>query len=527
MSHQLLGFPRLIHPLTCCFVKFKNLYSELPEQNDCIHFVKNAIVVGSGIAGLASALRLRHKGYKVKVFEANDYPGGKLHAFNSKGYAFDYGPSLFTMPHLVEELFLLFGEDPKRHFQYHQKENICNYFWDDGTRFHARAELNQFVHACVQTFGEKEERIKKYLRNSAKKYDRTYKLFLEKSLHRLSAYLNLDTLKALAAIPQLHLSTTLNDVNERYFDNPKVIQLFNRYATYNGSSPYKTPGIMSLIPQLEMRFGTYYPKGGMHAITESLYQLAVNQGVSFHFSEKVTHIHHPAKKIKAVETEKGKYYTDVVVCNSDVFTAYENILKDAPPPRRILKQERSSSALIFYWGIKKTFPQLDLHNILFSNHYKEEFAHLFETKDFHSDPTVYINITAREEARHAPEGCENWFVMINAPGNVGQNWPEMIQQARQHVLKKISHNLGEDIEPLIETEEILSPPRIEKDTLSHEGSLYGTASNDRFAAFLRHPNFSPTIKNLYFCGGSAHPGGGIPLCLLSAKITADLIPDAH
>jgi phytoene desaturase len=488
--------------------------------------MKKAAVIGSGIAGLASALRLAHKGYHVQVFEANDYPGGKLHAFRSKGYAFDYGPSLFTMPQYVEELFALFDKDPEEHFQYHRKENICNYFWDDGTRFRALADTDAFVEACVSTFGEDASRVKAYLANSAKKYDRTYKLFLEKSLHKLSTYLNTDTLKAMAAIPQLHLSQTLDGVNRRYFRNPKTVQLFNRYATYNGSSPYQTPGIMSLIPQLEMRFGTYYPKGGMHAITTSLYELARTVGVEFHFSEKVKKIHHPHRKVEAVETEAGRYPADRVVCNADVFSAYRQLLNEAPQPRRILRQERSSSALIFYWGVAKSFPQLDLHNIFFSNRYEEEFQCLFDEKSLIDDPTVYINITSKEEASHAPDGCENWFVMINAPSQVGQDWEQLIEKAREDILRKLSHNLGEDIRPYIETEDILDPRRIERDTQSHQGSLYGTSSNSAFAAFLRHPNFSQQIKDLYFCGGSAHPGGGIPLCLLSAKIATDLIPDA-
>jgi phytoene dehydrogenase-like protein len=190
---------------------------------------------------------------------------------------------------------------------------------------------------------------------------------------------------------------------------------------------------------------------------------------------------------------------------------------------KILNQERSSSALIFYWGIKRAFPQLDLHNIFFSNDYEKEFHTIFKEDSIIDDTTVYINITSKEESHHAPKGCENWFVMINTPGNKGQDWEALKADAKKAILKKLSRVLKTDISSLIETEEILDPIRIEKDTLSHEGSLYGTSSNSRFAAFLRHPNFSRTIKGLYFCGGSAHPGGGIPLCLLSAKIVDNLI----
>jgi phytoene dehydrogenase-like protein len=207
----------------------------------------------------------------------------------------------------------------------------------------------------------------------------------------------------------------------------------------------------------------------------------------------------------------------------DIFSTYEKLLPDQSHPKRILSQERSSSAVIFYWGIRKQFPELDLHNIFFSQDYQKEFTNLFEHKTLCDDPTVYINITSKEEVGDAPSGCENWFVMVNAPGDYGQDWNKLVAQVRENIINKINRLLGIDIEPLIEVEDVLSPPLIEQRTSSYRGALYGTASNSKFTAFLRHPNFSSRIKQLYCSGGSVHPGGGIPLCLLSAKITSDLI----
>jgi phytoene desaturase len=301
------------------------------------------------------------------------------------------------------------------------------------------------------------------------------------------------------------------------------VQFFNRFATYNGSSPYKTPGIMSMIPHLEMHHGTFFPKGGMAKITQSLYDLAKERGVEFHFSQKVHKIIVKNGKAEAIETENGIKKADVVISNMDIFPTYKKLLPEQPYPKQTLAQERSSSALIFYWGVKKEFPDLDLHNILFSKKYKEEFDYIFNKKSLSDDPTVYINISSKEENSDAPENCENWFVMINAPGNYGQDWDTMISTARENILRKIKNTLGVDIRPLIETEAVLDPRSIETKTSSYRGALYGAASNSKFAAFLRHPNFTRKIKNLYFCGGSVHPGGGIPLCLLSAKIVAEII----
>jgi phytoene dehydrogenase-like protein len=207
----------------------------------------------------------------------------------------------------------------------------------------------------------------------------------------------------------------------------------------------------------------------------------------------------------------------------DIVPTYRHLLKEQRQPKRVLAQERSSSALIFYWGIRRQFPRFDLHNILFSSDYQREFRELFVEKTIPADPTVYINITSKDIPDDAPSGCENWFVMVNAPGNTGQDWAALRQLARERILEKIKLHTGENLEKYIDTEEILDPVGIERNTSSYGGSLYGASSNSRFSAFLRHPNFSSRIKGLYFCGGSVHPGGGIPLCLQSARIADELI----
>ncbi|MEM7485345.1 MAG: 1-hydroxycarotenoid 3,4-desaturase CrtD [Bacteroidota bacterium] len=485
-----------------------------------------AIVVGAGIGGIATAIRLRAKNYNVLVFEANEYPGGKLHSKQVNGYRFDLGPSLFTMPHFVDELFQLHQKNPKDYFNYIQKDTVCNYFWDDGTRFSAKSQKETFIKNASKTFGESKKHITDYLNRSSKKYDLTASLFLEKSLHKLSTYLSKDTLKAILQLGKLDINTSLDHSNKKAFKSEKLVQLFNRYATYNGSSPYQTPGIMSMIPHFEMHYGTFFPKGGMHQITQSLYNLAKDIGVEFKFGQAVEEIKVVNKKAKGVQSQNNFYESDIVVSNMDIYPTFKKLLSGQKQPKKVLQQERSSSALIFYWGISKSFKELDLHNIFFSADYQREFKHIFEEKSLYDDPTVYINITSKEEPSDAPENHQNWFVMINAPGNYGQDWETMIKESKKNILRKLNNILGIAIEQYIDSEFILDPVGIENNTSSYRGALYGAASNSKFSAFLRHPNFSSSINNLFFCGGSVHPGGGIPLCLLSAKIVNDLIPEA-
>lgn len=480
-------------------------------------------VIGSGMAGLSSAIRLRNLGFDVVVYEQNDYPGGKLTSIKLGDYRFDAGPSLFTMPHYVDELFVLSGKNPRDYFSYDRKDIICRYFWEDGKRLTAHSDKRLFAKEVERVFGVSKEKLITYWNKSKKKYELTHRLFLEKSLHKISTYLSFDTVKAILNLSVLDLNQSLNQVNVKEINEPHMVQFFNRFSTYNGSSPYKTPGIMSMIPHLEQDLGTFIPKNGMIDITNSLYRLAVDVGVEFRFNTNVEKILVSTKKVTGVIADGKVHNCDLLVSNMDVVPTYKELLPNEKRPHKVLDQQRSSSGIIFYWAIDKNFPELDLHNIFFSENYREEFECIFDKKELYNDPTVYVNISSKNVPEDAPSGCENWFVMINVPGNTGQDWDYLIDRAKKDVISKLSRVLNQDISLYIKHESILDPRGIESKTNSYQGSLYGASSNDKMAAFLRHPNFSSAIKGLYFGGGSVHPGGGIPLCLLSGKIVSDLI----
>ncbi|WP_163377670.1 1-hydroxycarotenoid 3,4-desaturase CrtD [Cyclobacterium sp. SYSU L10401] len=487
---------------------------------------KKAIVIGSGIAGLAASIRLANKGYQVQVFESNAYPGGKLSEISIQGYRFDTGPSLFTLPEQVDELFTLSGKNPRDHFQYKRLKVNCHYFWEDGTTVRAYADRQAFAQEVKLKLGENPHNITEALNKSAYIYQYLAPLFMHRSLHRWSTWLNQKALKAYLRLGKLGLFQTMNQANKKLFGNAKLVQLFNRYATYNGSNPFQTPATLNIIPHLEFNRGAYFPEKGMHDITQSLYALATELGVNFSFGKPVEKIVIEKQVAKGVLVQGRFQASDLVINNMDMVNAYKTILKDQLQPKKLLQQPKSSSALIFYWGISKEFPELDLHNILFSGDYAREFDHIFNKQTIFEDPTVYINITSVYKKDDAPEQSMNWFTMINVPNNQGQDWELLKNRARTSIINKINRTLKTDIEPYIVVEEILDPISIESKTSSANGALYGNSSNNRYAAFLRHANFSSNLKGLYFCGGSVHPGGGIPLCLLSAKIMSEMIPKA-
>ncbi len=483
---------------------------------------KKAIVVGSGIAGIASALRLRSKGYEVTVFEANPYPGGKLSLNQLGNYRFDAGPSLFTMPQYVDELFQLFDKNPEDYFQYVTNDIACHYFFPDGTFIPFFVDCNKTVHTVEKTLSIDGSPLLKQFKKSEYIYEKTHSIFLESSLHTLKNYTSKNIFSSIRALPFLDIFKTMHQSNVKGLNHPKLVQIFDRYATYNGSNPYQAPGILNIIPHLEHGIGSFFPTKGMHSITTSLVNFAKEMGVNFILNSKVSEILVEGKKVTGVKVNDVIYDADVVFCNSDIKPAYSNLLKNLPKPKKTLNQEPSSSAMIFYWGINKSFPQLDLHNIFFSADYAAEFDAIFKQSTVCDDPTVYIHVSSKIVKGDAPEGCENWFVMVNVPYNSGQDWERLRSVIRKNTLKKLNFLLGEDLEMLIEEEDYLDPIRIEQRTSSFGGALYGASSNDRMAAFFRHPNFSK-ITGLYFVGGSVHPGGGIPLCLLSAKIATEFV----
>jgi len=484
---------------------------------------KQAIVIGSGIAGIATSIRLACQGFAVSVFEKNEYAGGKLSSFSLGDYRFDFGPSLFTMPHFVDELFELAGENPRDHFQYKRKEIGCKYYWEDGIRLHAYGDTDRFLQEVDDKLGVPKHQLQDYLTRAEKKYNRTVSIFLEQSLHKLDTYLNKATVKGILHLFSYELETTLHKVNTRRLKEPHLVQFYDRFATYNGSNPYQTPGMMTLIQHLEQHYGTFVPEKGMVEITNSLVALAKRKGVQFHFNNAVEEIVIEHQLATGIRVNGTTHMADVVVSNMDVVPTYRYLMPAQKAPEKKLHQERSSSAVIFYWGIDRSFAELDLHNIFFSDNYEAEFDAIFKDKTLFADPTVYVNITSKDVQGDAPAGKENWFVMVNAPHDKGQDWDALSKTLKNQVLIKLNRILNVDLANHIEEECVVTPPLIAEKTASFTGALYGAASNNRMAAFLRHPNFSRQISNLYFCGGSVHPGGGIPLCLLSAKIVANLV----
>ncbi|MEE4214255.1 MAG: hypothetical protein V2I34_04265, partial [Bacteroidales bacterium] len=231
------------------------------------------------------------------------------------------------------------------------------------------------------------------------------------------------------------------------------------------------------------------------------------------------------KKAGGLIAGDSEYPSDVVVSDCDVFHLYKYLMPGIKAPSGTRKKRLSSSAIIYYWSMDIDHPDLELHNIFFASDYREEFNCLFRRMTMYDDPTVYVFISSKVVKQDAPPGKSNFFVMVNAPHDSGQDWDELVQSTKQNIIRKLEGRLGIPIAGRIEHEFIISPPELEKNTLSTAGALYGNSSNSAMSAFMRHPNFSSRIKGLFLTGGSVHPGGGIPLCLASAAIVEREVMD--
>lgn len=481
---------------------------------------KKVLVIGSGIAGLAAAVRLRIKGYEVHVFEKNAYPGGKLTVLESNGFRFDAGPSVFTLPELVTELFELAGKSPKNYFDYIRHPVSAKYFWNDGTIFTAPASKELFIKAASEQFDEPKENIRKYLNDSERKFLISKPVFLDKSVHLKKNYFSKEYLKSYPALVTMDIFKSLHKTNKKFIRHPKLVQILDKFASYIGSDPYRTPGIMSLMTHLEITEGIYFPKNGMHDITQSIYRLGKEIGVHFHFNAAVEKIETEGNRAIGIVVNGEFISGDLIFSGTDVHFTHQHLLKEQKLPKSVL-QERSSSVVVFYWGINRKFEELDLHNMFYPDNYTSEFDGIFSKGKIIDDASVYIHRSCEIVKSDAPEGMENWFVMLMTPSDTELVKDSDISLYRNIAISKLNRILKIDLEKYIVFEDYLSPKRIEKKTNSFQGALHGISSNSVFSFFKRHSNFSKSYKNLYFVGGSVHPGGGIPQCLHSAKLATE------
>ncbi len=485
---------------------------------------KKIAVIGGGIAGLSGAIGLAARGYNVSIYEKSKSLGGKMNRIIQDGFTFDTGPSLLTMPDIFNAFFNALNIPSQLDFI--PIDPICRYNFADNSQMDAFSDLDQMQSAIESISSEDVNGFRRFMTYSKTIHDLTADVFMYTPFQELQKILKWKFVPTLLQIWKIDPFSTVHRSVCRFYKDPRLIQLFDRYPTYNGSSPYLAPATLNIIPYVEHGFGGFYLKGGLYTLVERLHDILKEMGVAIHLNTNVNKILHDGSSVKGIQIGNEKADADIVLCNADIVTTHQHMIDDFETySRRLSKLEPSLSGIVFFWGVEGNYSQLQQHNIFFSSDYPKEFNQIFVDKVIPQDPTIYIAITQKRDQTHAPDGCENWFVLVNAPYLAdGQDWDHFIKTTRQNIFNRLKTS-GLDIENKIRFESVMTPVDFEKQFGSNRGSIYGIASNNMMSAFLRPPNRSRKLKGLYFAGGSSHPGGGVPLTFLSGKIAADLISE--
>lgn len=486
--------------------------------------MKKIAIIGAGLGGLSAAVYLSTLGYKIDIYEKNEKPGGKINEYRNMGFRFDTGPSVLTMPFIFEELFEFAGYKLSDFLELQTVEPTARNFFSKDEYVDVFSDVEKFQKELTKLSESDAQNLNKYIEHTKKIYDNSADIFLYEPLHEVKELYKRNKIPSLLNFRHIDAFNTVHSANKKFFKNEKIIKIFDRYATYNGSNPYVAPGTLNIIPYVEIGLGCYYIKGGIYKLIEAVCKVLDYKGVVEIKHVNVQKILQKNNKIIGIKVNNQVIEYDYVVCNSDVIESYSSLIDGYGRKRKSLsKLEPSLSGMVFMWGVKGNYDRLKHHNVLFSKNYENEFHQIFEEKTAPNDPTIYIAITSKSDENHAPDNSENWFVLLNMPYlTENQNWEELTKKTRKNVLKKLNQ-FGFDIEDKIVTEKTIKPDDMYKLYGSNKGSIYGISSNSKMTAFKRPANRSREIEGLYFVGGATHPGGGMPLVTLSGRNTAKII----
>jgi phytoene desaturase len=482
--------------------------------------MKHILILGAGIGGLSAAIHLAAKGHRVTMLEQNPAVGGKMSEIQANGFRFDTGPSIITMKHVFKNLFRTANRKLEDYLTLLPVEPLTRYFYPDGTRL----DLNRDLPRTIEQIQRLEPR------DAA-----GYLAFLSEAarLHRITgpvftygpppspASLKQVSFADMLAVDPIH---TLQWSIEKHVRHPHMRQLLGRFATYVGASPYLSPAALAVIAHVEVNEGVWYPKGGIYAIARAYEKLARELGVDIRLNARVKEIQLKGKKISGIFLEDGeRFEADTVISNIDVITTYNLIHSPIVEKRRrqLHKSNLSCSGVILLLGVEGNYPDLVHHNIFFSSDYKHEFKQLFAENKIPDDPTLYVCITSKTDKSHAPDGCENWFVMAHSPTLDLAEREEKKAAVTEMLLDRLAA-AGLDVRRSIRYQRLLDPHFYQQHTGAYRGALYGISFNDRFAPFKRPRNQSADVEGLYFAGGTTHPGGGVPMVTLSGKLAAEM-----
>ncbi|MGJ8622963.1 MAG: 1-hydroxycarotenoid 3,4-desaturase CrtD [Yoonia sp.] len=480
------------------------------------------VVVGAGIGGLSAALRLAHQGCDVTVLDMHTAPGGKMRTVTSAAGPVDAGPTVLTMRPVFEALFADVGESLSEHLTLQPLDILARHYWDDGAQLDLCADAGQSLANVTAAFGSRAGAEFAAFSASAKRLFAAFDAPMMRTAAPDQWAVTRTVLRKPALIPDMAPHRTLAGLLKSCFSDPRLAQLFGRYATYVGGSPYASPAILSLIWEAEAQ-GVWSVKGGMHQLAQSIAALAQARGATFHYDTQATRITRQDGRISGVQTTQAHFAADMVVFNGDPRALQTGLLGDGVKEavQEHQTEPRSLSAFVHAFAARPKGVNLAHHTVFFARNPKAEFSALAKG-DMPTDATLYL--CAQDHGQVAPDALQRFEIIMNGPPVLRD--PEKEKPPCQTQIFKRFAQFGLHFSPTPGPETLTTPQGFDQLFPASLGSLYGRSPHGMMAAFKR-PTARTSVPGLYLCGGGAHPGAGVPMATLSGQHAAAAIMTDH
>jgi len=483
-----------------------------------------AIVIGAGIGGLAAAARLARNGFKVMVFEKNSRPGGRCGQLLCNGHRFDTGPTLFLMPEVFAETYSALGHSMDEQLDLRRVDPTYSIRFGDGSQLALTADINRMQVQLEAIEPGSFSGFLSYINEGHRHYRVSLSRFVGRNFYNLLDYFSPANLPLLFQLKAL--TSHYNNIGN-YFDDPRLKAAFTFQNMYLGLSPYDAPATYSLLQYTELADGVWFPMGGMYRVIESLEAIAKDLGVEFLYDAPVDQIEVENNRAGGIRLENGIRITaDVIVANADLPYVYKNLLPETVSTDNMERKKYTCSALTFYWGLDQTIPQLGTHNVFLAGEYRQSFDRIFEDLTLPDEPSFYIHAPARIDPSAAPAGQDSLMALVPV-GHLGpkgsQDWRALKDRAREAMFRRLGEMGLSGLDKHIKFEINYTPKDWQNLYNLEKGAAFGLSHNFAQVGYLRPRNRHARYKNLYFVGASTHPGTGLPIVLLSARLTAERI----
>jgi phytoene desaturase len=488
-------------------------------------------VIGGGLGGLAAACVLAARGHRVVLFEKNDWIGGKAAQLQEGGFRFDMGPTILTVPAVLERIFAEAGKKMQDYLDLRRLDPQWRCFFDDGSVLDLQENVDEMAASLKEKAPGTEDGYRDFISMSENLHRISQNFFFWKSVEDIRDTMdlkkNLD-LATLRDVMNLKMGSSVAGQIRKRVGDPRVAQMLDHFVQYVGSSPYGSPAVLCSIAHMQTDGGVWYPMGGTRAVPLALQKLADELGVETKLGVGIERILSHDGHVTGVLTESGEtIQLSSVVSNMDSVRTYRELVQGAPAASfaRRWKREAACSGVVLYLGLDRGYDHLLHHDFVFSRDPEEEFDWIYNKGEPAPDPTCYIAATARTEPGVAPPGGEALYVLVHTPYlRPHHDWSKMLPDYRRVIIDKLVRTAGlKDLESRIRFEHVLTPQDIHERYRVLNGAIYGLASHGKFFGAFKPGNRSRDLAGLYLAGGAAHPGPGMPMVLMSGWIAADTL----